>query len=389
MNKNMIFTDTKPHYELLDGLRGLAALIVVCYQIFEGFSFAEITNGAGDGVIRNLNHGYLSVDFFFLLSGFVLSYAYDDRWKQMSMKTFFKRRLVRLHPMLIMGALVGLICFLIGGAKQWDGSQVPFYLSLICFLLSIFMIPAYPSASYEVRGNGEMFPLNGPTWSLFFEYIGNILYAIFIRRLSNKALTLFVILVGGLHTFYSLANLSGYGSFGVGWTLDAVNLCGGMLRMLFPFSVGMLIARNFRPLKIKYSFLICSIILIAALFVPYIEGLEPISFNGLYESFCIVVLFPLILLIGASDRGENKLVNKTSNLLGELSYPLYIVHYPIMYLFYQWLIKNELYSLKATLPYAVSVVALSIFLAYLLLRFYDKPLRKRLAKKMQKTRTSR
>jgi peptidoglycan/LPS O-acetylase OafA/YrhL len=129
--------------------------------------------------------------------------------------------------------------------------------------------------------------------------------------------------------------------------------------------------------------------LIAALFLPYIEGLEPISFNGLYESFCIVVLFPLILLIGASDRGENKLVNKTSNLLGELSYPLYIVHYPIMYLFYQWLIKNELYSLKATLPYAVSVVALSIFLAYLLLMFYDKPLRKRLAKKMQKTITSR
>lgn len=389
MKNTKNFIDTKPHYELLDGLRGLAALIVVCYHIFEGFSFAEITNGAGDGVIRNLNHGYLSVDFFFLLSGFVLSYAYDDRWKQMSMKTFFKRRLVRLHPMLIMGALVGLICFLIGGAKQWDGSQVPFYLSLICFLLSIFMIPAYPSASYEVRGNGEMFPLNGPTWSLFFEYIGNILYAIFIRRLSNKALTLFVILVGGLHTFYSLANLSGYGSFGVGWTLDAVNLCGGMLRMLFPFSVGMLIARNFRPLKIKYSFLICPIILIAALFLPYIEGLEPISFNGLYESFCIVVLFPLILLIGASDRGENKLVNKTSNLLGELSYPLYIVHYPIMYLFYQWLIKNELYSLKATLPYAVSVVALSIFLAYLLLRFYDKPLRKRLAKKMQKTITSR
>ena len=67
MNKNMIFTDTKPHYELLDGLRGVAALIVVCYHIFEGFSFAEITNGAGDGMIHILNHGYLAVDFFFLL----------------------------------------------------------------------------------------------------------------------------------------------------------------------------------------------------------------------------------------------------------------------------------------------------------------------------------
>ncbi len=384
MNNIKNYIDTKPHYELLDGLRGLAALMVVFYHVFEGFAFAELTNQAGDGLIRNLNHGYLAVDFFFLLSGFVLSYAYDDRWKQMSMKTFFKRRLVRLHPMLIMGALVGLICFLIGGAKQWDGSQVPFYLSLICFLLSLFMIPAYPGASYEVRGNGEMFPLNGPTWSLFFEYIGNILYTIFIRRLSTKALTCFVIVIGGLHTFYSLANVSGYGSFGVGWTLDIVNFCGGMLRMLFPFSLGMLIARNFRPLKVKYSHLISSILLIIALFVPYIEGLKPISFNGLYESFCIVVFFPLILLIGASYKGESKLINKTCYLIGELSYPLYVVHYPIMYLFYQWLIKNELYSLKTTLPYVILVVAISILLAYLLLRFYDKPLRKRLAKKMNK-----
>jgi peptidoglycan/LPS O-acetylase OafA/YrhL len=179
-----------------------------------------------------------------------------------------------------------------------------------------------------------------------------------------------------------LANLSGYGSFGVGWTLDAVNLCGGMLRMLFPFSVGMLIARNFRPLKIKYSFLICSIILIAALFLPYIEGLEPISFNGLYESFCIVVLFPLILLIGASDRGENKLVNKTSNLLGELSYPLYIVHYPIMYLFYQWLIKTEQYTLSETYPIVILVITISIIIAIISLKYYEKPLRKYLKSKI-------
>ena len=96
------FADTKPHYELLDGLRGVAAILVLFYHVFEGFSFAEITNGAGEGIIKTLNHGHIAVDFFFMLSGFVLCYAYDDRWWLMSTWQFFKRRLVRLHPMLVL-----------------------------------------------------------------------------------------------------------------------------------------------------------------------------------------------------------------------------------------------------------------------------------------------
>lgn len=73
------FVDSKPHYELLDGLRGVAALLVICYHIFEGFAFAS------GGMIETLNHGYLAVDFFFILSGFVISYAYDDRWNHPSL----------------------------------------------------------------------------------------------------------------------------------------------------------------------------------------------------------------------------------------------------------------------------------------------------------------
>ena len=79
------FTDTKPHYDLLDGLRGVAALMVIWYHVFEGFAFASAGN------IETLNHGYLAVDFFFILSGFVIGYAYDDRWgKNFTMKDFFQ-----------------------------------------------------------------------------------------------------------------------------------------------------------------------------------------------------------------------------------------------------------------------------------------------------------
>ena len=78
------YADSKPHYHILDGLRGAAALMVVWYHVFEGFAFAEGTNGVeGGGLIDVFNHGYLAVDFFFMLSGFVISYAYDDRWNKM------------------------------------------------------------------------------------------------------------------------------------------------------------------------------------------------------------------------------------------------------------------------------------------------------------------
>ncbi|MBO7228600.1 MAG: acyltransferase [Bacteroidales bacterium] len=383
MNKNMIFTDTKPHYELLDGLRGVAALIVVCYHIFEGFSFAEITNGAGDGMIHILNHGYLAVDFFFLLSGFVLSYAYDGR-SEMKKTDFFKRRLIRLHPMLVMGAFVGMICFLIGGSQQWNGTQVPFYLTLLCFVLSALMLPAIPSSASEVRGNGEMFPLNGPAWSLFFEYIGNILYILFIRRLSTKILGAFVLLLGVLHTVFSLGNFSGYGSIGVGWTLDGVNFCGGLIRMLFPLTLGMFLSRRFKPLKIKSSFWTCSLLLLIVFSVPYIPGFNFVSFNGLYESICVLIFFPLILIMGASAQDLNRKTNKINHFLGDLSYPLYMIHYPIMYLFYQWLIANERYTLSETSFVAIPVVVLSVLLAFLFSKFYDKPLRKYLTERFNR-----
>ena len=367
-------TDSKQHYQILDALRGVAAIIVVCYHIFEGFSFAQITNQAGDGLIRTFNHGYLAVDFFFLLSGFVINYAYNDRWNKMTTISFFRRRLIRLHPMLIMGAFIGLVCFLIGGSNQWSGTTIPLYISIITFILTCFMIPALPGSFNEVRGNGELFPLNGPMWSLFFEYIGNILYALFIRRLSTKLLTLLVILLGILHSIFTIGNFSGYGNLGVGWTFDTINFFGGMLRMLFPFSLGMLISRRFKAIKLPYPFLISSILLITTLSVPYLSVFNAINLNGIYESICIIVIFPTILTIGASSKEKSKL----SQTLGELSYPLYIIHYPIMYLFYQWLIKTKQYTLSETYPIAIFVVILSIVLAFILLKFYDKPLRERL-----------
>lgn len=371
------FTDTKPHYELLDGLRGVAALLVVFYHIFEGLSFA-----AGGTLITTINHGYLAVDFFFILSGFVIGYAYDDRWKRnMTLGNFFTRRLIRLHPMIIMGTIIGAITFCIQGSVQWDGSHVVTSAVMLALLAAMFFIPAYPGAGYDVRGNGEMFSLNGPSWSLFFEYIGNILYALFIHRLSNRGLAILVALSGIGLAWFTLFDIVGYGMLGVGWTLDGANFWGGMLRMLFPFSLGMLLSRHFRPIKIRGAFWICSAVLLILFCIPYIEGKSPVCLNGVYELICIALVFPALVWIAASGKTTDKQSTRICRFLGDISFPLYAIHYPLMYLFYAWLIKNKLYTFTECWQMAALVYTGSILLAYLCLKCYDEPARKWLSRK--------
>lgn len=371
------FADTKPHYALLDGLRGVAALLVVFYHIFEGLSFA-----AGGTLITTINHGYLAVDFFFILSGFVIGYAYDDRLgKSMSLGTFFKRRLIRLHPMIVMGALLGVVFYLLQGSVRWDGSQVSLSMIMLALLCALFFIPATPGSGYEIRGNGEMFPLNGPSWSLFFEYIGNILYALFIHRLGNRALTTLVILSGLGLAWFALSDVSGYGMIGVGWTLDTANFTGGLLRMLFPFTLGMLLSRHFKPIKIRGAFWICSAVLLVLFCTPYIEGKSPVCLNGLFEIVCIAFVFPLLVWLAASGQTTDRHSARICKFLGDISFPLYAVHYPVMYLFYSWLIDKQCYTISGAWPMALATYAGSIVLALLCLKLYDEPVRKWLGKK--------
>ncbi len=366
------FADTKPHYRLLDGLRGVAALVVMWYHIFEGFATSPVD--------QHFNHGYLAVDFFFILSGFVIGYAYDDRWKRtMTVRDFFKRRLIRLHPMILLGAVLGAVTFCVQGSVQWDGTQVAFSMVLLGLLLNLFLIPALPGAGCEVRGNGEMFPLNGPAWSLFFEYIGNILYALFLRRLSTRTLAVLVACAGLALAGYAVGNFSGYGHLGVGWTLAGNNLPGGALRLLFAFSAGLLLSRVFKPIYIRGAFWICSLAVVGLLSMPYVGDPAQPWMNGLYDSVCTLFLFPLLVWLGASGRADSPTTSRVCQWLGDLSYPLYVVHYPFMYLFYAWLWGGEPIPFSQAWPTALLVYFGSIAVAWIALRYYDEPLRRRLS----------
>ncbi len=366
--KEVAFSDTKPHYEILDGLRGVAALTVVWFHIFEAFATSHID--------QKINHGYLAVDFFFILSGFVMGYAYDDRWKSMKIKDFFKRRLIRLHPMVVLGALIGAVMFYTQGCSVWDVSKISVAMLLIATLLNAFMIPA--TTGTEIRGVGEMYPLNGPTWSLLFEYIGNILYAFFIRKFTKRALAVLVAIAGtGLALF---AILGPYGDLCVGYSLTGDNMVGGSLRLLFSFSAGLLMSRIFKPAKIKGAFWIGTIALIVISAIPRIGGADNLWMNGIYDTLSVIVVFPLLVYLGASGKVKSKFTARLCKFLGDISYPLYMVHYPFIYLYYAW-VKNENLTFADSLPGAIALFAGSILLAYASLKLYDIPVRRFLSKR--------
>ncbi len=356
------FADTKPHYIILDGLRGVAAIMVLWYHIFEAYATSAL-----DQII---NHGYLAVDFFFILSGFVIGYAYDDRWKAMRIKDFFKRRIIRLHPMVVMGSLIGAAVFYLPDYSEWQVAKVTASMLLVATLMNAFLIPATPSA--EIRGLGEMYPLNGPSWSLFFEYVGNILYAIFLRRLPTKLLAG---LVGALAIGLMYFAIWNDGYMGVGWTMTPDNMIGGSLRLLFSFSAGLLLSRIFKPTRIRLNFWVIGLCIVLLTAMPRIGGSEFLWINGLYDSLCIIIVFPLLVLCGASSKIINPTTHKVCKLLGDISYPLYMVHYPFIYLYYAW-VKTENLTFTESIYGALGVVFGSIILAYVCLKLYDEPIRK-------------
>ena len=359
----------KPRYELLDGLRGVAALMVIWYHIFEGFATSPTD--------QKFNHGYLAVDFFFILSGFVIGYAYDDRWSRMSIGEFFKRRLIRLHPLVILGAVFGVAAFAIQGCVQWNGTPVETWKILTAFLLGIFLLPSFPGTAGEVRGNGEMFPLNGPSWSLFFEYIGNMMYALFLRKLSTGWLKVFVTASGIGYAAFALLNGSGTYSMGVGWTMADMNFLGGFLRMSFSFSAGLLLFRNFKPMKIRGAFWICSALLISLLTVPYL-GKEANWLNAAYDVLCTLFIFPFIVYMGASGKTDKRCSERLCRFLGDTSYPIYILQYPVMYLFYAWVWNNG-HTFSQVWPVAAGIFVGLPVLAYICLKVYDEPIRRKLS----------
>ena len=358
----------KPHYQVLDGLRGVASLTVVIFHIFETYATSHI-----DQII---NHGYLAVDFFFLLSGFVIGYAYDDRWTTMTFASFAKIRLIRLQPMVIMGTVLGAIGFYYPSITVWPLiSSVPVWKMLIVMLVGFTMIPLPLSA--DIRGWNEMYPLNGPAWSLLYEYVVNFLYGTIVRKFSNLTLSILVVLAAGLLIHYAITNGDVIG----GWSPESAQIHTGIARVMYSFFAGLLLFRSAKLTKVNNAFLWSSLLVLLVLAFPRVGGAADFWQNGLYDALSIIFIFPLIVYLGAGGELKGKLENKICKFLGDISFPIYITHYPVIYIYTTWVKDNKI-PLEQGMLAGLLVFAVSMAIAYACLKLYDEPIRAWLKKKL-------
>ncbi|HLY41796.1 MAG TPA: acyltransferase [Terracidiphilus sp.] len=352
----------KQHFEVLDGLRGSAAFLIVIFHVFNySFGFR--------GPFALVHHAYLAVDFFFALSGFVVAYAYDDRWTRMSILQFFRIRLIRLHPLVLIGATLGLLGYLFDPfSKAMNHTNAG--MLLLAYVMSLLLLPSPPVGG---RHN-ESQALNGPAWSLMQEYLGNIAYALILRRL--RTLTLAIIF--GLSGLLLIWTANTEGSLDGGW--DYPRIWMAPLRLTVSFVMGLWLYRVHDRIRIpKIGLLLLSIVLAVCFQMPVFLKVGGYSLNGLYDAACVLFLFPLIILSGAhSDAGAGMI--RLCKFSGHLSYPLYITHIPFVYVLagYSWTQHPSL-SLKLTLIFLL--IPFVIFVAWLVLKFYDEPVRSWLSRR--------
>ncbi|NYT41408.1 acyltransferase [Sphingomonas sp. R-74633] len=349
----------KEHFEVLDGLRGTAALLVVLFHI-QGITVKW------EGAKIALHHAPLAVDFFFALSGFVIAYAYDDRWERMRTGHFVALRLVRLHPLVILGALLGLASYLLDPFAG-QAQAAPLRAVLGAFALCLFALPSW---SLPNRWT-DTHPLNGPIWTLFQEYIGNLAYALLLRRLPSVWLAVIAMLSGGvLVVSATLLGSLDQGSYWETFWMAPVRLC-------FPFVTGLWLYRVRERLpQVRIGWLPLSLAMLAAIAAPTLPVVGGVKLNGLYEALVVLLLFPAILIAGRhSEPGRGMLwLCKAS---GRISYPIYITHFPFLYIWMNFVATGRV-SQGELVAIGTALVPFLLLVAWAAYAFWDVPIRTRL-----------
>jgi peptidoglycan/LPS O-acetylase OafA/YrhL len=336
-------------YELLDCLRGEAAVAVVLYHL---------------SVVRLEYHlmpqGYLAVDFFFALSGFVLANAYHSvlSLDRRTISWFLRKRIVRLYPLAFAGVVFGLallVCKWIFFPQKTDSSaQV--------WLSAAFNILLLPTFWGGAPSRHLLFPGNGALWSLFFEFIINVVWAFVLVKRTVKELCFLVFASAVFLIWQTYAT----GTENLG--NESATFLGGLARVSFGFTAGVLIYRlrgRIQAPEIAGANWILMACLGGLLAFPA-SGFFP---QQAYDLICAIGIMPMIVLGAASQNG----LGRVGQLAGELSYPLYVLHYPVL------LIASGLYQTKLSgvEPHMLSIgaVTTAVVISWLALTLYDQPSR--------------
>lgn len=339
-------------FAVLDGMRGLAALAVITDHVHSPW-FTSLLPGR-----------YLAVDFFFVLSGFVLAHVYGERLRnRLTLSAFLRVRIVRLYPLYLLATLLGAALAFTYVIQGWGEASFAQVATSLAFAL--FLIPCPPALSIWPDAP---YPLVGPAWSLFFELFINVVFALVARWLTPAFCLVFMAIGAVLlvPTAFTFGQLDG----GFAWS----NFVAGFPRVTFSFFTGVWLYQTRAHERLPVLPVWLAYPALAAVFMIPATG----GGRTLVDLAVVLVVFPVLVATCARTHASGVLL-RVGTLIGALSYGVYILHVPL----WGW-IELMLARFSITLPGAANVALVAVValaLTALLDAYYDKPLRRRLSRK--------
>ena len=372
----------------LDVLRGLAGLAVPMLHLQEGF----LRSPSGDWTLSFCGHNYFAVEFYLLLMAYIFGAAYDRRWeKGMGLWEFAKRRVRRLHPLVISGVVLGGLVFALQATGvAWAGASMmsgqPAGLQVWAFVSGLLMLPAF--------GFTYIAPINPCSWTLYYQYLGNILYALVVRHmrswmlavaaaLSAVAMAVFVFhpdlnALFGTQSAYFEHLARRWTSFDGGWGLNDMQYTAGLVRLAFPLFFGLLVFRLGWKIRLPKAVAtaLVPLVFVALMYVPGGKGdlFAMGSFwNGVLELATVFAFLPFLLLVGIGSDAPGGLFAQVADFFGRLSFPVYMSHFMFLPIHRHYVVQ---YSAKVSFAANVGVFAgayLAILLiGYGVMKFWEK-----------------
>jgi peptidoglycan/LPS O-acetylase OafA/YrhL len=337
---------TKVHrYLILDGLRGVAALVVLAFHLVQQHDLTALPLAG------------LAVDFFYLLSGFVIAFAYEGRLQSgaMTLRSFAWVRITRLYPLAVLGTSAGIALGLLAAMYK---TNVTYHDIAVSGILGLLLLPSYVFPQWATA-----YPFNMASWSLTFELVVNLIYGMIAPYLTSSRLAKLTVCSAVVLVWVAAMN------HGIAGGNDQSNFAYGFGRVMFPFFAGILLYRCRRPQRlapwISFGLLLSLPVLLLA----------PVHQASLTSLIYVLLLFPAIIMAGAAIAPGPRLA-PVCEWMGALSYPVYILQGPVLRAGEE-LLKHWQFGMRGSCLFGLAEASVVAAVAWFALRFYDKPLQRR------------
>lgn len=358
-------TKARTFYASLDALRGLAAFAVVFFHL-----------GNWTNSYNWVPRGDLAVDFFFCLSGFVMAHAYGRRiGKDLNFLDFAWTRLIRLYPLMALSVVIAAAYFL--SKIILSNEDVALGDIVTASVLGLLVLP-YLGETIVLSGPLEVFPINGPLWSLFYELLINFAWAAAFAILTFRRMVGFAIICAGLLLAAGLAHgdlLLGDRTSDFFW---------GIPRVGVSFAAGLIVYALHKKsiIPFRVPFWAVALALMIPLLIP--RGTDA-NLSVILDALFIYGWTPFLVLLAAGIHQSGRGLS-LSRIGGELSYPIYVLHFPL----FAW--SNgitQFLDIPAPIWVLISLhLAIIVCGSWLALIAFDRPVRRLLNSRRTKRKCS-